>query len=338
MLGRGALGEALYRWRHVRKLSCRGDLFIMRARGCPDSLRRRASQDYSLGMPLGFPVELPPMRLAAVVHAFYPELAGELLEALEHVPGNLDVYISTPEDSKKKLLEREFAGYAKGKVEVRIFPNCGRDIAPAFVGFRDIYGNYDACVHLHTKKSPHAADELFGWRRYLYHNLLGSPDIVCGILHMLTTARVGIVFPQYIAPLRKYISWGQNYVCAKQFLERLGIMIDNRHLLEFPAGSMFWFRPGAVRPLLESGLSFADFPAEKGQVDGTLAHAVERSFLYMAESEGFSWAKVSSASMKPGKAPVLLSGTEEELLENLGRAWSSVMQTREGEVIPWKPS
>ena len=41
---------------------------------------------------------------------------------------------------------------------------------------------------------------------------------------------------------------------------------------------MFWCRVDFLLPLLNSGLKPSDFESERGQVDGTAAHAVERIF------------------------------------------------------------
>ncbi len=334
-IGQGRVGRILHRLRHEHKVKRRGDLFIMHIEGCADSLRKKESYDYSLKMPLAYELPEHAMHLAAIIHVFYPELAKEIYSALTNVPGSIDVYISTTDEDKKRLIESAFEGFPKGKVEVRVFPNRGRDIAPAFVGFKDIYSGYDACVHLHSKKSPHAADKLYGWREYLYHNLLGSPEIVSSVLHVLSMPGTGIVFPQYFAPLRESINWGQDYEMVRELLSGMGIKIDNRYLLEFPAGSMFWFRPQAIRPLLDSGLTFRDFPEEGGQIDGTIAHAIERSFLYIAESQGFRWVKVNSRPEKTGEAPVLVADSQQILEAEIGRIWNPVLQMCEDEVEVW---
>ena len=301
----------------------------VRIPGLVDSVCLREEADYSLRLPLQFPMPQPSLRVAAVMHLFYVELAEEMLRFVENIP-EADVYISTTSDEKKKQLEQIFSAYTKGKVEVRTFPNQGRDIAPTFVGFRDIYPHYDACVHLHSKKSPHATDKLHGWRDYSYRNILGSEALVRSILHILSAKDMGVVFPQYFYPVREAINWGRNFEAVKKILTKCNVKLDNRMLVEFPAGSMFWFKPQAIRQLWDNDLAFEDFPKEKGQIDGTLAHGIERSVLYIAEQNGYRWVKTVMAGEKGiGSAPVLDSGDEAELQANLLRMGHSVLQVHD---------
>ena len=102
--------------------------------------------------------------------------------------------------------------------------------------------------------------------------------------------------------------------------------MDNRNLIEFPAGSMFWFKPAALAPLLDSGLTFADFPEEHGQIDGTIAHAIERAFLFIVETAGFSWVKVDSDEKIFNMTPILKSRSVDELDANIERARHSVLK------------
>jgi hypothetical protein len=60
---------------------------------------------------------------------------------------------------------------------------------------------------------------------------------------------------------------------------------------------MFWARAAALRPLLELGLSFSDFPPETAQTDGTLGHAIERLYLYACERAGFGWLKLANPAL-----------------------------------------
>ena len=138
-----------------------------------------------------------------------------------------------------------------------------------------------------------------------------------------------MVFPQHFNPTRTLIHWGRNFHGTKDFLHRLGIEIDHRNLIEFPAGSMFWFKPKALAPLLNCGLTFDDFPEELGQVDGTLAHVIERAFLFVVEAAGFGWVKVDTGGGFINPTPLLKSSSQTELTANIKRARHSVLKRYE---------
>ena len=130
------------------------------------------------------------------------------------------------------------------------------------------------------------------WRDHLVDNLIGSPEIVAGILSLFDDDRLGVVFPQHLLDIRGILNWGYNYDLARALARRMGVAIDKNRVLEFPSGSMFWGRSAAIRPLLDLQLTFEDFPAEDGRVDGTLAHAIERCVLMAVEAARFEWLKV----------------------------------------------
>ena len=67
----------------------------------------------------------------------------------------------------------------------------------------------------------------------------------------------------------------------------MGVDLDKNKNIEYPAGSMFWFRPEALKPLFDLDLQYSDFN-EEIRSDGTLAHAVERIFIVSAENVGFN--------------------------------------------------
>ena len=309
IFGKGKIYDYVYRLRHRITYEECGDFIIVKQRGQPDILRPK--NDYSFKLPLEFEFEIKPARVAAVAHIFYVELAEEMKNLMCNIPVPFDIYISTQNEDKKIALEKIFSDFTRGKVTVKVFENRGRDIAPAFVGFKDIYKNYDLCVHIHSKKSPHAS-QLAGWGEYLYKSLLGSREIVSAIFHIMERENIGVVFPQYFEPLIRNTNFGENYELAQEFLSRINIKISERKLLEFPMGSMFWFKPAALTPIFESGLTFEDFPEEAGQLDGTIAHAIERIFLHVAASQGFSFVKITADENATGKIKIICPKNETE--------------------------
>ena len=160
------------------------------------------------------------------------------------------------------------------------------------IAFRDVFENYSVFAHLHTKRSPHGGGPLEGWRGYLLRSLLGSTASVEAIFNLLSRREIGIVFPQHLYVLRGILNWGYDFPLASSLLKRLGYALNKDRLLEFPSGSMFWAKTDAFRPLLSLKLQFGDFPDESGQIDGTLAHAIERIILFSAELAGYRWLKV----------------------------------------------
>lgn len=70
-------------------------------------------------------------------------------------------------------------------------------------------------------------------------------------------------------------TWLANRLQGPQLLDKMKLpMIDG--YFNFPAGSMFWAKTAAMLPLFNLNLEYKDFPEERGQADGTLAHVIER--------------------------------------------------------------
>lgn len=257
---------------------------------------RPAATDFSLAVP--FRYEAPSKGsspLGVVCHLFHADLAKWMFQALNQIPQPTDIYISTDTQEKADIIDAVFSEWSKGAVSIRVVENRGRDIAPKLVTFADIYNRYDLMLFLHSKKSPHYG---FGeaWRDYLVQSLAGSPAIVNSIVEIFDVCpSVGMVIPQHYSALKAAtgIDWGANFGRARRLAWRMDIDISEKGYLDMPSGSMFWARPKALQPLLGLGLSMRDFPPEPCHWDGTIAHSIERLFLFSCEKAGFGWLKVA---------------------------------------------
>jgi O-antigen biosynthesis protein len=291
------------------------------------SLRPLDENDYCLEVPFQIELGTPPVRrIAAIIHVYYTELFPKIMEYLKNTPFQIDLFISTDTAAKKSVILETLKTYSNGTVEVRVFENRGRDIAPFIVGYAHVLNDYEYFIHLHTKQSPHGGDPLEGWFDYLLANLLGSREIVNSVFKLFLELNVGIIYPQHLFVLRVILNWGYDFELAASLLSRAGFVLDKLHLLEFPSGSMFWGRSAAIRPLLDLQLQFSDFPDEAGQMDGTLAHAIERTFLYFAELAGFRWAKIISDTIDyPIKETVLKAKFYDDISFNLALTYRPLL-------------
>jgi Rhamnan synthesis protein F/Methyltransferase domain len=252
-------------------------------------------EDPSLAIPFHY-LSQPLQRerpVAAIIHIFYEDLAAELRRYLEHIPAPVDVFISTTDSEKKAKIETAFLNWESGLVDVRIVSNRGRDLAPTFVAFGGAIKEYDLVLHVHSKRSAHT-DNLFLWRHYLLETLLGDTSTIASIFDAFQqNENLGMVGAAHFAPVRDWISWGSNYQKARRLARRMGFDVEETGRLDFPAGSMFWARNAALRPLLELNLTVDDFEIEQGQRDGTLAHVIERLLFYCCEAAGFNWVRIA---------------------------------------------
>lgn len=245
-------------------------------------------RDPVIRLPLAYDVApaRPQGRVCVVLHAYYTDGLDEFRRALGNLGFAFALYASTDTAEKAAAIAKTFAEFSP---KIRIFENRGRDIAPKFVGFRDIYAAYDFVLFLHTKKSLHT-EGLDRWRPFLLEALAGTPQIVASIFELFHhVPRLGVIAPRNFAPIRRYMVWGENFDNCRALAQRMGMTLKPYSPLDFAAGSMFWARTKALAPLLDLNLSFADFGEETGVIDGTLAHAIERMIFYTCERAGYRW-------------------------------------------------
>jgi lipopolysaccharide biosynthesis protein len=246
-----------------------------------------------------------PGRIAVIVHCFYLDLFDELLDYISRIPYPHRLFVSTDTREKQNIITEKLRGRKVPHFEVRLAVNRGRDIAPKYITFRDVYAECDYFLHLHGKKSPHLG-EAWGnrWRKYLLDSLLGSPEIVASIFAILRDGRIGLVFPDPYDPNLPQLRWSANYEVSLALANKLGIEISKDYCPEYPAGSMFWAKASIVRPLLDLNLRFDDFPPEKGRVDGELSHAIERMIVPVTLAQGLHGQRIITEKLKRSRKSI----------------------------------
>ncbi|OZI54926.1 glycosyltransferase [Bordetella genomosp. 5] len=223
-------------------------------------------------------------RVAVHIHLHYTDLLDEMLDAVAHLPGPFDLFITTNQDAQalRDATHARFPG-----AQVWQCPNVGKDIGPFIDALqRHRLHEYELVLKLHGKKSRNqpsymnAVRGLFGkdiqdgddWRRKLVAPISGS------------TARVQAIYDAFEADPQLGMVGAARFICrapdadASAYLAlcaRLGI---SQEILFF-GGTMFWVRGAVLAPLVDAGLTQDDFDAaHQASVESSLEHQMERVF------------------------------------------------------------
>lgn len=225
-------------------------------------------------------------RLAVVVHVFYPEYWGDFAQALTELPEGTDFYITTPAD--KLLWTRKLVQTDLPTAKVVACENRGRDVGPLVELLRSQpLDQYDYVLKLHTKRSPHLSPgEGDRWRRALIRSLVPQGRVSQLLDHFEQHPQTGLYAPRdWLLSLHGSPTYRANLPQLKVLAARLGFDVEAGDY-RFPAGTMFWVRGSVLAELRKLNLALDDFEPEAGQLDGTLAHAIERLMPVLAFSCG----------------------------------------------------
>ena len=231
-----------------------------------------------------------PSRVAVVMHVYYTDLVGELIESLAALPVDFDLLVTNASGSDLQL---DVSGLPRlGNLTVLEIENHGRDILPLVsLVNADLLEPYELVLKVHTKKSEwrHEHADLSGsgeeWRSGFLAELVGSESNVTGILNQFAAdPSVGALTSQGNVLGEEF--WGGDERIVRDLLLRL--QLGNDAPLEFAAGSMYWIRGFLLQGLRALQLTAEDFEPEAGQIDATTAHAVERIIGILTREAGYS--------------------------------------------------
>ena len=252
------------------------------------------------------------IKICIQIHLYHIDLIHEIIMNLNYIPFPFHCYISTDSDEKIAIIQNEFNKECKNadKVFIEKFENRGRDVAPFIEQMKHKINNYDFILHIHTKKSVTCNGFRDDWRRYLYKNLLGSVENIYRIFgEFLADKNLGLIYPENFPSLIPNINWAdkpQDIQQAKDdvlnYLKKIGVEINLGEIPEFTAGNMFWARTKAIKKAFGDDIKFSDFPVESGQLDMTLAHFIERSWVYLVQYEKYKIKK--TLNINPVEASV----------------------------------
>lgn len=235
------------------------------------------------------------LKIGIHCHLYNVFLYQEIYTYLKDFPRSFDLILTICDSTKKDLLKKAFSTIPNlKKLDIKIVPNQGRDVAPWLISTRDLQDQYDLFCHIHGKVSKHMN---FGnrWREYLLENLISSRAAVNIINIFCRRKEVGCVFPFIFPELAKLCVNGNINMSGMDGEKKMVQMICRKMRLPFPSrstllhscGTMLWYRPVALKPLFDLNWKVEDFPPEPIGVGGTIAHALERVPVWVCQAQGY---------------------------------------------------
>jgi lipopolysaccharide biosynthesis protein len=281
----------------TRILLVRTNRLLTRLQTRPDSLAIRRYPALLIGwggagapLPACAARQKPALRIAIVVHFFYPETWPELAEVLRHLPYDYDLFVTTvPERADMAAGIRD----AFPSAQVRIVENRGRDVRPFLLLLEEgALAPYDIVCKIHGKRS--IANDPSGnigdiFRRRALFDMLVAPGRMQRIIDRFRAdPALGMLGSRKFhlnSPRDRNIFWRVNFADMSRLIGELG---GDTALIapDFFEGTMFWARPAALEALARLKTS-EGFAAERGASDGALEHTIERIFAVAAKLSSY---------------------------------------------------
>lgn len=235
-------------------------------------------------------------RIALVMHLYFEDLLEDSYRRVSAMPEGADVYLTTDTEQKRQTILKKFKELPCHKLEVRLIKNRGRDVSSLLTGVKDVIMDYDIVCFAHDKKTaqvkPGTVGASFAYK--CFENTLSSKAYVANVIHtFVENPRLGMLSPPEPNHSTFFwttgYEWGPNFKVAKKLADELGLTvpISEDKPPVAPLGTMFWFRPAALKPLYAKDWEYEDFPPEPNKNDGTLLHAIERIYPYAVQEAGY---------------------------------------------------
>lgn len=223
-------------------------------------------------------------KLAVVIHAFYIEELENAISQLGTTANSIRFIITCPieRESEARVIVKKLGL----KAQIIALENRGRDIRPFFKAVKLAYAEgYKYILKIHLKKSTHRSDG-HDWRDSLFRSLFGE-NMKKALEIFEERPSVGLIGSrEHYLSLSVFLA--SNYEGLTSILKLLNVNLHDYLSCGFFAGTMFYINTEAAYRFVRKLEGAIVFEGEAGQVDGTTAHAIERSFVIFCASNGYN--------------------------------------------------
>jgi rhamnosyltransferase len=240
-------------------------------------------------------------KIAVILHIYYKDQVELIADYCKNFIPNTDFYITTTSEETEQVIIDAFNS-RKLHYVCKVRPNVGVAMSTLWITYADIVteGDYDYICYFHDKKSPYHQFRVQGeqFAERSYQNLFGTKEVVKNIINLFEdNPRLGVLGAPmvyhgeyFMAATRGQIINHKNMVDLAKKLD-LHVNIDFNKTPVSPYGDMFWFRPAALKKGIGHGFTYDDFKI-KYALDGTMFHAIERCYGFIAQDAGYYYGEV----------------------------------------------
>ena len=226
--------------------------------------------------------------LAVVLNLSNLDLWPSYWEVLKQLPSTTSFFVSTTIDKKdavQQMVKKDI-----GNAQFYAFENRGRDFG-ALVSLLKLVPlhQFDLVLKLHTGNSDFYSDIPNGqWLLELLGNLLPSGRLHHLLNYFIKNSSVGIAGPSVNRWPVKKLFYHENTAFHWNNLTASRKQKDFSTELFFIAGGMFWARGCVFKGLADMNLPQSQFEINSDELDGTLAHTLERYVAVLAHDQGLA--------------------------------------------------
>jgi FMN phosphatase YigB (HAD superfamily) len=244
--------------------------------------------------------QISTVRIAVVIYVSHVDRLEEVCLYLKHIPTKYCLFVIVDKDEDREAVAGQIEGLPfldKSEIILLEGDSAGDTVLP-LAGFSSYGNHFDYVCHVNTGQTLWGGVEPEGLRQYLYAMLLGSDERVNAILTALQRdSSIGLIYPETYSGLPYWIhSWLADKSAAAILSNELGVIFDPDGYVDFPAGSMFWARPHALRPLVDLDPSMSHFHSGLPGGEGALRSALKRFIAISAQIQGYGYLVVRDLS------------------------------------------
>lgn len=235
-------------------------------------------------------------KVALFMHIYYPEMIPNMRDKVSNLPEYADVFISTDTEEKKAAILDGMNGIPN-RLTIVVVKNRGREYAGFLIGLRDYVKEYDYICIAHGKKSRYDKPYIIGdsFAFHCFENTLSSTPYIENVISVFEdNPRLGLLVPPtpehgvYYSTIGR--EWKVNYALVEDLMRKWGFPapVSGEKPPVAPLGGFFWFRSKALQKLFDRNFVYEDFPEEPCTLkDGTIMHAIERLYPFVAQAAGY---------------------------------------------------